>query len=198
EVVEPAEPVMRPRGEQCRRRVKQGEQAGAARDEGAPAARRGRVAPQGKGVSRECWHNDCPVPARSRSARRPVAAAYPSSITRPAISVRAAATASAHGPEGFDMRGARLLFLHANGFPAGVYRRFLDRLAAAAPVEAFAVIETPPGTPAALRWRRMREQVEARLLALDAGQPGTMLVGHSMGGYLALMAAARALPAHHP
>jgi len=96
------------------------------------------------------------------------------------------------------MRGARLLFLHANGFPAGVYRRFLDRLAAAAPVEAFAVIETPPGTPAALRWRRMREQVEARLLALDAGQPGTMLVGHSMGGYLALMAAARALPAHHP
>jgi len=96
------------------------------------------------------------------------------------------------------MRAKRLLFLHANGFPAGVYRRFLERLATAIEVLPFAVLETEAATPAALRWRRMREQVEERLLALDAEGPGTALVGHSMGGYLALMAAARALPTRHP
>ncbi len=96
------------------------------------------------------------------------------------------------------MRAKRLLFLHANGFPAGVYRQFLDRLSTEVQVLPLAVLETGAATPAALRWRRMREQVEERLLALDAAGPGTALVGHSMGGYLALMAAARALPAGHP
>jgi pimeloyl-ACP methyl ester carboxylesterase len=96
------------------------------------------------------------------------------------------------------VRPTRLLFLHANGFPAAVYRRFLDRLSADLQVVLFAVLQTPAATPAALRWRRMREQVDERLLGLGAADGGTALVGHSMGGYLALMSASRALPDSHP
>lgn len=93
------------------------------------------------------------------------------------------------------MNPKRLLFLHANGFPAAVYRRFLEVLQESIAVSPVAVLETPADTPAALRWRRMREQVAEALVA--AGD-GTGLVGHSMGGYLALMAAAHRLPARHP
>jgi pimeloyl-ACP methyl ester carboxylesterase len=89
----------------------------------------------------------------------------------------------------------RLLFLHANGFPAAVYRRFLQALQASIEVIPIAVLESPAETPPALRWRRMREQVSDALA--DAGDD-TGLVGHSMGGYLALMAAAHRLPARHP
>jgi pimeloyl-ACP methyl ester carboxylesterase len=89
----------------------------------------------------------------------------------------------------------RLLFLHANGFPAAVYRRFLQALQASIEVIPIAVLETPADTPGALRWRRMREQVGD---ALSAAGDDTGLVGHSMGGYLSLMAAAHRLPARHP
>lgn len=65
-----------------------------------------------------------------------------------------------------------------------------------------AILETPPSTPAVLRWRRMREQVIEQLVtatAADADGCGTTaMVGHSMGGYLALMAAGYRLPARHP
>ena len=93
------------------------------------------------------------------------------------------------------MNLTRLLFLHANGFPAAVYRRFLDALQEAIEVVPIAVLETPADTPGALRWRRMREQVSE---ALTAAGSDTGLVGHSMGGYLSLMAAAHRLPARHP
>jgi pimeloyl-ACP methyl ester carboxylesterase len=89
----------------------------------------------------------------------------------------------------------RVLFLHANGYPAAVYRRFLATLADAVEVVPVAILETPADTPGRLRWRRMREQV---LDALGGADAGTGLVGHSMGGYLALMAAATRLPARHP
>lgn len=96
----------------------------------------------------------------------------------------------------------RLVFLHANGYPAGVYRRFLAALARAIEVVAIDVIETPAATPAAQRWRRMRDQV-TQALAAAAGNSGragsgTALVGHSMGGYLGLMAAAHRLPVRLP
>jgi pimeloyl-ACP methyl ester carboxylesterase len=96
----------------------------------------------------------------------------------------------------------RLLFLHANGYPAAVYRRFLESLALKTEVIPIAILQTPVATPAALRWRRMREQVIEQLTALTAGDTGssdtTGLVGHSMGGYLALLAASHRLPARHP
>lgn len=96
----------------------------------------------------------------------------------------------------------RLLFLHANGYPAAVYRRFLERLAASTEVVPIAILETPAATPAVLRWRRMREQVIEQLVAATVGDIDasgtTALVGHSMGGYLALMAASHRLPTRHP
>lgn len=91
----------------------------------------------------------------------------------------------------------RLLFLHANGYPAAVYRKFLEQLAGSFAVDSIAILETPPSTPAALRWRRMREQVLDRLAPLPADDT-VALVGHSMGGYLALMAASHRLPIRHP
>lgn len=101
----------------------------------------------------------------------------------------------------------RLLFLHANGYPAAVYRRFLESLASESPAKSIevipiAILETALSTPAVLRWRRMREQVLERLAAATAGDTAgastTALVGHSMGGYLALMAASHQLPVRHP
>lgn len=99
------------------------------------------------------------------------------------------------------MHIGRLLFLHANGYPAAVYRRFLEPLADSFDVVPIAVLESA-ATPAALRWRRMHDQVLEQLSKAveepgDAGS-ATGLLGHSMGGYLALMAAAHRLPSRHP
>ena len=104
------------------------------------------------------------------------------------------------------MSAQRVLFLHANGYPAAVYRRFLERLARSVEVVPIAILETAPSTPPVLRWRRLREQVIgelARIAAADGSATGpraaaTALVGHSMGGYLALLAACHLLPARHP
>jgi pimeloyl-ACP methyl ester carboxylesterase len=117
------------------------------------------------------------------------------------------------------MHVTRLLFLHANGYPAAVYRHFTESLSRAVEVIPLGILQTSASTPAVLRWRRMRDQVVERLAdltdapagAVDATAPAvpalqpaepragcTALVGHSMGGYLALMAAARQLPTAHP
>ena len=80
-----------------------------------------------------------------------------------------------------------LLFLHANGYPAGVYRQFLAALARHHPVAAIDVIAAAHGPGRG--WRNLLTQVLARVDALP-DEP-LALVGHSMGGYLAAMAAAR-------
>ena len=80
-----------------------------------------------------------------------------------------------------------VLFLHANGYPAGVYRQFLAALARHHPVGAIDVIAAAHGPGRG--WRNLLTQVLARVDALP-DEP-LALVGHSMGGYLAAMAAAR-------
>ena len=85
-----------------------------------------------------------------------------------------------------------ITFLHANGYPAGVYRQFLDALRAHATVDAPDILETAPHAPAWQRWPLMLDHAVASITtAASEPRQQHVLVGHSMGGYLALQAAAR-------
>ncbi|WP_018413243.1 alpha/beta fold hydrolase [Methyloversatilis thermotolerans] len=87
-----------------------------------------------------------------------------------------------------------LLFLHANGYPGGVYRQFLQHLSPVFDITAVDRIGARPEHAPAQGWQRMRREVERALSDLAAAAPLTV-VGHSMGGYLAAMVAACA---RHP
>lgn len=88
-----------------------------------------------------------------------------------------------------------VLFVHANGFPSGTYRQFLEALGRYAEVIAPPALDTPPGTRPRMRWPHMTQQVVGELRQAAERHGPVALVGHSMGGYLSLMAAAR-LPTH--
>ncbi len=85
-----------------------------------------------------------------------------------------------------------ITFFHANGYPSGVYRQFLDALKVHANVAAPAILDTDPGCPAHQRWPLMLDKA---LGSLRSGPHSAIrrqvLAGHSMGGYIALQAAAR-------
>lgn len=82
-----------------------------------------------------------------------------------------------------------LTFFHANGYPSGVYRQFFEGLERHAQVHAPPVLDSAPDCAAHRRWPAMLDQA----LSLTQSRVGGrhVLVGHSMGGYLALQAAAR-------
>ncbi|HOB02200.1 alpha/beta fold hydrolase [Casimicrobium huifangae] len=82
-----------------------------------------------------------------------------------------------------------LTFFHANGYPSGVYRQFFAALERHAHVHAPSVLDSAPDCAAHRRWPTMLDQA----LGLTQPRAGSrhVLVGHSMGGYLALQAAAR-------
>ncbi len=87
-----------------------------------------------------------------------------------------------------------ITFLHANGYPSGVYRQFFDALSKHAVVRAPAVLDTALDCPPQERWPTMLDKASLAVNKLDSSQPGKarhVLVGHSMGGYLALQVAAR-------
>ena len=86
-----------------------------------------------------------------------------------------------------------ITFLHANGYPTGVYRQFLAALTVHATVDAPAILETATDSAANQRWPLMLDHAIASIKTSASEQ--RVLVGHSMGGYLALQAAARH-PAH--
>ncbi|MEZ5660052.1 MAG: alpha/beta hydrolase [Burkholderiaceae bacterium] len=88
-------------------------------------------------------------------------------------------------------RAAPILFLHANGFPSGAYRQFLEVLGKHHEVIAPQVIDTPAAMRASQRWPQMVEQVQSIITESVAKHGSLAVVGHSMGGYLALMAGAR-------
>jgi pimeloyl-ACP methyl ester carboxylesterase len=80
-----------------------------------------------------------------------------------------------------------IAFFHANGYPTGVYRQFLDHLRQTREVIAPEIITTPLATPGPKRWGIT---VDTVLKWLDDQPIETLdLVGHSMGGYLAVILA---------
>jgi pimeloyl-ACP methyl ester carboxylesterase len=89
-------------------------------------------------------------------------------------------------------RGA---FFHANGYPPGVYKKLFnsltDALGEQASLVAAPFLETAVDCKAHLRWPTMLGIAQQHAAASNAN----VLVGHSMGGYLALQVAASA--SHH-
>ncbi|MGO1069019.1 alpha/beta fold hydrolase [Lysobacter sp. CA199] len=84
-----------------------------------------------------------------------------------------------------------LLFSHANGFPAPVYGVMLDALAARFRIERPERIGHDPRYPVTLDWPHLVEELAARVESAAGDAPSIWLVGHSLGGYLSLLAAHR-------
>ena len=79
-----------------------------------------------------------------------------------------------------------LHFTHGNSFPAGVYRRFLDGLREDFDVHAIDMVGHDDAFPVSDGWPELVAQLIVQLERY--GEPA-VLVGHSLGGMLSLMAA---------
>jgi len=84
-----------------------------------------------------------------------------------------------------------MLFLHANGFPSGTYSQFLQALSPFGEVHSPEIIQTPSSMAPKSRWPHMTDFVCTQIRSLASKEAPLTLVGHSMGGYLSLMAASR-------
>jgi len=83
-----------------------------------------------------------------------------------------------------------LHFSHANGFPAPCYAAMLGDLGRHYRVGYIDAIGTDPSFPVSERWPHLVEQLIAVLAQRYGGEP-VVAVGHSLGGYLGFIAAAR-------
>lgn len=81
-----------------------------------------------------------------------------------------------------------LQFSHANGFPAPCYRVFLDALAPRCDVRFVERFGHDPRFPVTDGWGRLGDELVA---AIEAHGRPVIAVGHSLGGYLSLLAAVR-------
>jgi pimeloyl-ACP methyl ester carboxylesterase len=89
-----------------------------------------------------------------------------------------------------DAQAKTLVFAHANGFPAGTYQRVFDVWRAAGwRVLALPKIGHDPRYPVTSNWPHLRDQL-AHFIESEAAAP-VYLVGHSLGGYLSTLVAAR-------
>jgi pimeloyl-ACP methyl ester carboxylesterase len=83
-----------------------------------------------------------------------------------------------------------LVFSHANGFPSGTYKRVFEPWRQAGfEVRAIEKFGHDPRFPVTSNWPHLREQL-VQFIEREVRGPA-YLVGHSMGGYLSLLAAAR-------
>jgi pimeloyl-ACP methyl ester carboxylesterase len=85
------------------------------------------------------------------------------------------------------MTQAILHFVHANSFPAGTYRAFFEALRSHYDVQALALHAHDPHFPISDGWAELVDELVKELVA-RYDRP-VILVGHSMGGMLSLMAA---------
>jgi pimeloyl-ACP methyl ester carboxylesterase len=84
-----------------------------------------------------------------------------------------------------------IVFSHANGFPASTYRLLFDAWRAAGwQVLAIDMYGHDPHYPVTSNWPRLRDQLADFVQTQCPGQR-VHLVGHSLGGYLSLLAACR-------
>ena len=84
-----------------------------------------------------------------------------------------------------------LLFSHANGFPAPVYGVMLDALAPGFRIARPERIGHDPRYPVTPDWPHLVDELVERAHAAAADAARIWLVGHSLGGYLSLLAAHR-------
>ena len=84
-----------------------------------------------------------------------------------------------------------IVFSHANGFPAPTYRLLFETWRTAGyQVVALDQFGHDPAFPVSSNWPQLREELLAFALREGRGKP-VHFVGHSMGGYLSLLAAAK-------
>ena len=87
-----------------------------------------------------------------------------------------------------------LQFSHGNGFPAGSYRAFFAALEALVPSIAIRAVERighDARYPITDNWPHLVDELVAQIDARDDTNSPLILAGHSLGGYLSLMAAYR-------
>ena len=83
-----------------------------------------------------------------------------------------------------------IVFSHANGFPAGTYRQLFEAWrGAGVTVHSIEKFGHDPRFPVTSNWPHLRDQL-IHFIDHEVGAPA-YLVGHSLGGYLSLMAASR-------
>ncbi|GAA5235821.1 alpha/beta fold hydrolase [Verticiella sediminum] len=83
-----------------------------------------------------------------------------------------------------------LFFSHANGFPAGTYRKLFAQLEPHYRVAAPDCYGHDPLFPVTDGWRHLVRQAAHELALVRQGDEPVILVGHSLGGFLSLMLAA--------
>lgn len=81
-----------------------------------------------------------------------------------------------------------LHFAHANSYPAGTYRQFFDHLREHFEIASLDMHGHDPRFPVDDGWRTLTEEL---VHTLEGYPEPVVLVGHSLGGMLSLMAAAR-------
>ena len=89
-----------------------------------------------------------------------------------------------------DTAPSPIVFSHGNGFPAGTYGRLFDAWRRAGhAVHAVERFGHDPRWPVTSNWPHLRDQLIA-FIEDEVGRPA-LLVGHSLGGMLSVMAASR-------
>ncbi|TXH67014.1 MAG: alpha/beta hydrolase [Lysobacteraceae bacterium] len=85
----------------------------------------------------------------------------------------------------------RIVFSHANGFPLPVYRRVLDALGPDFECTGVQRFGHDPSRPVTLGWPYLVDELTEFVCALPSANGRLWLVGHSLGGYLSVLAAQR-------